>query len=112
MIFLPTHPWRWGAWCGDEGSTGGVLPDLKYPHLPSLASNSASYELVPWGRMNSGRIDKGEFMTSTPKKCANAVCSCLAPENEKYCSAYCEGVGDKVEIACKCDHPECRGDVS
>ena len=43
----------------------------------------------------------------TTKKCANAACSCVAPEKEKYCSAHCEGVGKKTEIMCTCGHPSC-----
>lgn len=42
-----------------------------------------------------------------PKKCANAACTCVAPEKAKYCSAHCEGVAQKVEIMCTCGHPNC-----
>lgn len=46
-------------------------------------------------------------MASTPKKCANPACSCPAPNKEKYCSAHCEGIADKIEIACTCGHEGC-----
>ena len=43
------------------------------------------------------------------KTCANAACSCIPPEKQKYCSAHCEGMGDKVEVLCGCGHDSCRG---
>jgi hypothetical protein len=46
-------------------------------------------------------------MAAVAKKCANPACVCIAPEKEKYCSAHCEGVADKVEIVCSCGHPPC-----
>lgn len=49
---------------------------------------------------------------SDVKKCANPVCSCIPPEKEKYCSAHCEGMGDKVEVMCGCGHATCSGEVS
>jgi hypothetical protein len=45
------------------------------------------------------------------KKCANAACSCVPPEKAKYCSAHCEGVANKTEIACKCGHSTCSGNL-
>ena len=45
---------------------------------------------------------------TTPKKCANAACSCVPPANAKYCSAHCEGVAQKVEILCSCGHSGCE----
>jgi hypothetical protein len=49
-------------------------------------------------------------MAATPvaKKCANAACSCTAKDKSKYCSAHCEGVGEKIEIMCTCGHPNCE----
>ena len=46
-------------------------------------------------------------MANTPKKCANPACNCMAPNNEKYCSAHCEGIADKTEIVCTCGHDNC-----
>ena len=46
-------------------------------------------------------------MASTPKKCANPACTCTAPNKEKYCSAHCEGIADKIEIVCTCGHEGC-----
>lgn len=43
------------------------------------------------------------------KTCANPACSCIPPEKEKFCSAHCEGLGDKVEVLCGCGHDSCRG---
>jgi hypothetical protein len=43
------------------------------------------------------------------KTCANAACSCIPPEKEKYCSPHCEGMDDKVEVLCGCGHVSCTG---
>lgn len=45
------------------------------------------------------------------KKCANAACTCTAPPGSKYCSAHCEGIANKVEIACTCGHPSCSNSM-
>ena len=45
------------------------------------------------------------------KKCGNAVCTCVPPGKDKYCSPHCEGVGNKTEIACQCGHGSCSGNV-
>lgn len=50
--------------------------------------------------------------TPTPKKCANATCTCPAPEKKKYCSDHCEGIGSKMEIMCLCGHADCGGKSS
>jgi hypothetical protein len=41
--------------------------------------------------------------------CANPACSCIPPEKNKFCSAHCEGMADKVEVLCGCGHDSCRG---
>ena len=41
------------------------------------------------------------------RKCANAACNCIPPNKDKYCSAHCEGIGDKTEIVCTCAHEGC-----
>jgi len=42
------------------------------------------------------------------KKCANPACNCIPDNNkDKYCSAHCEGIGDKTEIMCTCGHTGC-----
>jgi len=46
---------------------------------------------------------------SDPKKCAHAPCTCMT--TEKYCSPYCEENKDTIEIACKCGHPGCDGEI-
>jgi hypothetical protein len=43
----------------------------------------------------------------SPKKCAHPACQCPAKEGSEYCSTYCEGVGKKPDIDCKCGHPDC-----
>jgi hypothetical protein len=30
---------------------------------------------------------------------------------EKYCSTHCEENKDTIEIACKCNHPGCEGEI-
>lgn len=44
---------------------------------------------------------------SSNKKCANAACSCVPPDKAKFCSAHCEGIGNKTEISCTCGHEGC-----
>jgi metallothionein len=48
---------------------------------------------------------------STTAKCAHPACSCLAPEGKSYCSDSCERAKDLTELACQCQHPECRGEL-
>jgi hypothetical protein len=51
-------------------------------------------------------------MTDAKKnKCAHKLCSCIAPEGNKYCSAYCEAANKTTDIACGCEHPACTGSV-
>jgi len=49
----------------------------------------------------------GRDIMASPKKCANPACNCVPPNKEKYCSAHCEGIGDKTEIVCTCGHDGC-----
>lgn len=48
---------------------------------------------------------------SEQKTCANPACTCVPEKGEKYCSAHCEGMGDKTEIVCKCGHEHCGGNA-
>lgn len=41
------------------------------------------------------------------KKCAHPSCKCPAPQDSKYCSAYCEDAKGTTEISCNCEHPGC-----
>ncbi len=50
-------------------------------------------------------------MADKQKKCAHPSCTCIADEGSKYCSAYCEGTGQTVEIDCNCGCPECGSDI-
>ena len=47
-----------------------------------------------------------------PRKCANAACTCMVNGKDKYCSAHCEGMGQKVELMCVCGHAECGATVT
>lgn len=40
-------------------------------------------------------------------KCAHTICNCRAQPGSKYCSAYCEGIGDVEDIVCHCGHGHC-----
>ena len=46
-------------------------------------------------------------MPETRRRCAHEACSCLAPEDGKFCSQYCSDAADTTEIACNCGHPGC-----
>jgi hypothetical protein len=46
------------------------------------------------------------------EKCAHPICTCLAEEDSKYCSPYCEDAKDTTEIACNCGHVGCQSDVA
>jgi len=45
------------------------------------------------------------------KKCANPACSCVPANNEKYCSAHCEGLKGSTEVMCTCGHSVCKGEA-
>jgi tRNA pseudouridine-54 N-methylase len=45
------------------------------------------------------------------KKCANPVCTCIASDKSKYCSAHCEGNAGRMEVVCRCGHEECASNV-
>ncbi len=55
---------------------------------------------------------KGAAMANNPKKCANPVCSCIPTDKSKYCSAHCEGNGNRAEVVCHCGHADCGGNVT
>ena len=40
-------------------------------------------------------------------KCAHPGCECSVETNAKYCSDYCESVGNRPSIACECGHAVC-----
>jgi hypothetical protein len=42
-----------------------------------------------------------------PKTCAHPGCECPVANGEKYCSDYCESLGNLLSIACECGHGEC-----
>lgn len=39
--------------------------------------------------------------------CKNPACNCPVENGEKYCSAYCEGTGDTIQLDCDCGHENC-----
>jgi hypothetical protein len=39
--------------------------------------------------------------------CAHPGCECPVEAGEKYCSEYCESLGNRPSIACECGHGEC-----
>jgi len=45
-------------------------------------------------------------------KCAHPGCNCPTPKGRKYCSPYCEAVGDRLFMACECGHTGCAGGES
>jgi len=42
------------------------------------------------------------------EQCAHPGCNCPAPKGRKYCSPYCEGVANRLSIACECGHTDCE----
>ena len=42
-------------------------------------------------------------------KCAHPGCECPVPDGSKYCSDYCESIGNQPSFACECGHAECAG---
>ncbi|HEX5707643.1 MAG TPA: hypothetical protein VFX96_10130 [Pyrinomonadaceae bacterium] len=46
-------------------------------------------------------------MADDTKRCAHPGCNCPPDDDEKYCSAYCEGAGDTADINCRCGCPTC-----
>jgi hypothetical protein len=46
------------------------------------------------------------------KKCGNAPCTCSPTDGSEYCSAYCEGAEEGIDVVCHCGHTSCEGDVS
>lgn len=48
-------------------------------------------------------------MADEREKCKNPPCGCPQPEDGKYCSASCEGIGDLIELDCDCGHSACTG---
>jgi hypothetical protein len=42
-----------------------------------------------------------------PRTCAHPGCECPVANGEKYCSDYCESLGNLLSIACECGHGEC-----
>jgi hypothetical protein len=47
-------------------------------------------------------------MADQTKKCAHPSCQCTVGKDQKYCSTYCEGAKDTMEVSCGCGHPGCE----
>ena len=45
-------------------------------------------------------------------RCSHPGCECPVAKGRKYCSPYCESVGDRPSIACECGHAECNAGVT
>jgi hypothetical protein len=44
------------------------------------------------------------------EKCAHPICSCMTTSG-KYCSVECEAMETTPDIACHCEHADCKGDT-
>ena len=49
-------------------------------------------------------------MADEKETCKHSPCSCAVAVDD-YCSAYCEGAGDSVELACNCGHSGCATEL-
>ena len=45
------------------------------------------------------------------KTCDHKICTCAVTDDSDYCSPSCEAAGDAVELACKCGHSGCAGEL-
>jgi hypothetical protein len=41
------------------------------------------------------------------EKCAHPSCVCVAANDSRFCSAFCEGSTDHPDIICNCGHGAC-----
>jgi hypothetical protein len=48
-----------------------------------------------------------ETTKTETKKCAHPSCPCTVAPDNTYCSTYCEGAAETVDIVCSCGHPGC-----
>ncbi len=47
-------------------------------------------------------------MSSEPKKCGHASCTCMVADGKKYCCQMCEDSKKVTDLKCDCKHPACR----
>ncbi len=47
-------------------------------------------------------------MATETRKCAHELCSCMAPEGQKYCSTLCADSVGTTTLQCDCGHPGCE----
>ena len=40
-------------------------------------------------------------------KCAHPSCNCMAAQDSKFCSTFCEGASDHPDVICNCGHAGC-----
>jgi hypothetical protein len=46
-------------------------------------------------------------MEKTAKKCKHASCACMTTDDSHYCSTYCAGQAEAVDVVCECGHTGC-----
>ena len=61
--------------------------------------------LEPKGRRTKRSAQRGDA-DKKPDKCAHPGCVCQVAKGSKYCSLYCECVGNRL-IYCECGHTAC-----
>jgi hypothetical protein len=47
-------------------------------------------------------------MADEKKKCAHETCSCMAADDSKYCSTFCEDSAGTTTLKCDCGHAGCE----
>lgn len=80
----------------------------RYANLSKTANTAAYYASTIADSLTKGPTKESRM--SDPKKCAHSACTCMTTET--YCSTYCEENKDTVEIACKCGHAGCDGEIA
>lgn len=51
-------------------------------------------------------------MNPNNQKCAHPSCGCPAVKDSDYCSTFCEGQGETLDILCGCGHMGCSEAIS
>ncbi len=46
-------------------------------------------------------------MNESNDKCAHPSCQCRAMTGSNFCSTFCEGQGETLDILCGCGHNGC-----
>ncbi len=48
---------------------------------------------------------------ANPRKCGNAICTCIPSGKDKYCSPHCEKIAERMEVVCMCGHDHCGSNI-